>query len=136
MSEEIKKALESAKYLIQYMMNDSSLLYCHMKAAMNGQTVKWMNDSVLNQDFQDHGAFELALYRMLRSHREELLSPANKIRVAHGAVRVRWTSGGHSDSVIYQTQSGVKMLCCANWTSGPVELESMIPSISSIESIM
>ena len=130
--------LKSAIKLIidEFMIAGNSDLYRHMTKSIDGQNVaNWFNDSQLMNLSKYHGAFELELYRFIRQHRNEFLSEENKLLSNFGAVKVFWKSGGYSESVIYHTQSGERMLCCSNWTSGPVPLKSQLSSIKSIEKL-
>ncbi|QHJ78963.1 MAG: hypothetical protein [Caudoviricetes sp.] len=133
---DIKETVKAVKLVVgRTMIANRSSIYLHMIKAVDGQKIEWMNDSQLAREFSlhSHGSFELNLYRFMRKHREEFLSRENKLMSAFGAVKVFWISGGFSEAVIYQTDSGEKMLCCANWVDGPVRLEERLPSIQAIK---
>lgn len=106
----------------------------HMKWAVDGREVPWYSDSDI--DKHDFDSMKVAIYKFMRDNQDEFLSEDNKLMKHHGAVRVYWKSGGDSEAVIYKTQTGERMLCCANWISGPVSLKEQIYSIKSIEKLV
>lgn len=115
------------------MISGNSKLYQHMVDASLGRVIKdWLTDEELTQLSVFHGSFELEIYRFLRKHENEFLSKENRMMKSWGAVLVYWVSGGFSESVIYTNDAGEKMLCCANWVSGPVPLESQLIGIEKI----
>lgn len=131
-----KTSLDAAKHLVRFLMNSrSSKLYEHMTKAVDGHPVPWFNNDCLNEYADIHGSFELALYRLLRENRDVLLNPESLFMEMSGVVQVYWLSGGSSEAVIYQDREGTKMLCCANWVSGPVPLASMLPSIKKMKKL-
>lgn len=52
-----------------------------------------------------------------------------------GAYLIRWTGGGASPALIWQTENGERMICCSNWIA-PAKLANMAGApVSSIEKI-
>lgn len=47
-----------------------------------------------------------------------------KMDMDPGAYLIRWTGGGASPALIWQTESGERMICCSNWIS-PAKLANM-----------
>lgn len=136
MSEVTKQNLVAAKQLIRSLMvARPSKLYEHMIKAVDGYPVPWFSDACLIEYAEIHGSFEIVLYRLLRENRDALLNPESMFMEMSGAVQVYWLSGGSSEAVIYQDREGTKMLCCANWVSGPVSLASILDSIKKIKKI-
>lgn len=130
-----QKLKEAVKLVVKNFIPEhvSGSLYEHMSDAIKGKNVKWHIDSVLSQ-FTVYGPVEISLYQFIRKNRDEFLSPEERImNTSFGAVRVFWKAGGYSDATIYQTTDGERMLCCANWISGPVLLKEQVMSIKSVE---
>lgn len=133
--EEQKKAI--IDIIGAMMISGKSRLYRHMIDASIGREVKdWYTDDELTQLSVFHGPFELEIYRFMRKHENEFLSKENLMMKSWGAVLVYWKSGGSSEAVIYNNRDGERMLCCANWISGPTSLRDQLPGIESIEKLV
>lgn len=130
-------SIKAVKHIVSSMLiAGRSRFYQHMTKAVDGQIVQWMTDEEICGIADQYGTLEITMYRFMRENRNRFLSKENLLLSYHGAVKVFWISGGFSEAIIYQTQSGERMLCCANWTSGPVPLKAQSPSIDRIEKLV
>lgn len=129
----MNRTVDALKLLIgNFLVSGKNEVYQHMNAAIDGRIVDWFPDHIIDRKML--GRFELQIYRFMREHREEFLSEENKIlSVPLGAAKIFWKSGGSSEAVVYNTSAGDRMICCANWVSGPVLLKEHVMSISKIE---